>query len=381
MKRIAIIGASYLQEPLIQKAKTMGLETHVFAWASNDVGEKSADFFYPISIVEKEEILKVCRRIGVEGICSIASDLAAVTVNYVANQMGLVSNSMECTRASTNKHIMRRVFEENGDPSPKSILVESLRDLESQNLKYPVIVKPIDRSGSRGITKLLKKDGLESAIEYAKAQGFEKKVLVEEFVAGQEYSVECISWNGHHHFLAITKKYTTGAPHFIEEAHLEPAPVSIEILEKVKRVVYHALTSLGIENGASHSELKITPDGDISLIEIGGRMGGDCIGSSLVELSTGIDFVRDVILVAMGKGPELKAGTLNAAAVRFVFSECDIDNLRKLKKEHPEYLVEEDIQKECIGDVVDSSTRFGYYVMKASRPEYLEPYLPGPTEE
>ena len=83
MKKLAIIGASYLQEPLIQKAKSMGLETHVFAWAAGDVGEKSADHFYPISIVEKEQILKTCQEIDVDGICSIASDLAMLTVNYV----------------------------------------------------------------------------------------------------------------------------------------------------------------------------------------------------------------------------------------------------------------------------------------------------------
>ena len=81
MKKLAIIGASYLQEPLIEKAKSMGIETHVFAWAAGDVGEKSADYFYPISIVEKDEILKRCREIGIDGICTIASDLAVITVN------------------------------------------------------------------------------------------------------------------------------------------------------------------------------------------------------------------------------------------------------------------------------------------------------------
>ena len=95
MKKLAIIGASYLQEPLIQKAKSMGIETHVFAWAANDVGEKSADYFYPISIIEKEQITQKCREIGIDGICTIASDLAVITVNYVANQLHLNANSME----------------------------------------------------------------------------------------------------------------------------------------------------------------------------------------------------------------------------------------------------------------------------------------------
>ena len=72
-KNLAIIGASYLQLPLIEKAKEMGYTTHVFAWKANDVGEEAADKFYPISIIEKEEILEVCKKIGICGICSIAS--------------------------------------------------------------------------------------------------------------------------------------------------------------------------------------------------------------------------------------------------------------------------------------------------------------------
>ena len=121
---------------------------------ANDVGEIEADVFHPISIVEKEEILKVCRQLKICGICSIASDLAIITVNYIADKMGLVGNSMISTMKSTNKYLMRIAFEENGDPSPKSILVNKIVDLSRLELEYPIIVKPTDRSGSRGIYKL-----------------------------------------------------------------------------------------------------------------------------------------------------------------------------------------------------------------------------------
>ena len=134
MKNLAIVGASYLQLPLIEKAKEMGYITHVFAWAANDVGEKAADYFYPISVIEKEEILNKCREIGICGICSIASDVAVITVNYVAEKMGLSGNSVNSTGKCTNKHLMRIAFEENGDPSPKSILVDENTKLEDLKL-------------------------------------------------------------------------------------------------------------------------------------------------------------------------------------------------------------------------------------------------------
>ena len=376
MKKLAIIGASYLQLPLIEKAKSMGIETHVFAWAANDVGETAADHFYPISIVEKEQILEQCRLIGIDGICSIASDLAMLAVNYVAEQMGLTGNSMECTLRSTNKHLMRQAFEQRGDPSPKSLLVECADDLRGVSLHYPVIVKPTDRSGSRGITKLDGPNGLAEAIENAKSQGFEKKALVEEFATGQEYSVEYISWQGEHHFLALTHKYTTGAPGFIETGHLEPAPVSEKTLERVKAVVSHALNSLGIRYGASHSELKIDADGRIMLIEIGGRMGGDFIGSDLVELSTGVDYVRAVIDTALGERPALTHNAHSVAAVRFVFSQEDVDVLARIKREHPELLVREDVDTSFDHPVTDSATRFGYYLLRGEDTSLLQQYMP-----
>lgn len=363
-QNLAIIGASYLQMPLIEKAKAMGYITHVFAWAAGDVGETAADYFYPISIVEKEQIKEKCREIGICGICSIASDLAMVTVNYVAEELGLVGNSIQATAKSTNKYLMRRAFEEHGDPSPKSILVDTSTDLGALKLTYPVIVKPTDRSGSRGIYKLNSPEGLNEAVSHAMEQGFEKKVLVEEFAEGQEYSVEYISYQGEHHFLALTQKYTTGAPHFIETGHMEPASVDEKTLEQVKSVVSHALDSLELKNGASHTELKIAQDGTIRLIEIGGRMGGDCIGSDLVCYSTGFDFVKMVIDVACGKKPDFtKVCTPRPAGIKFIFTTDDLEAFARLSKEEPERILRVvDMSPEKIGLTTDSSNRAGCYI-------------------
>ena len=330
-KKIAIIGASYLQLPLIEKAKMMGLETHVFAWAADDVGEKAADFFYPISIREKEEILKVCEKVCIDGICSIGSDLAMLTVGYIANNMGLTSNSNDAVQKSTNKHLMRLAFEQAGDPSPKSVLIDASSELNDLVLEYPIIVKPTDRSGSRGICKLDNGEGLNEAVTYAIAQSFEKKVLLEEFVDGKEYSVEYISWEGRHYFIAVTEKHTTGAPHFIETGHKQPADLDGDTVEKVKTIINHALTTLGISFGASHSEIKINNDGNIKIIEIGGRMGGDCIGSDLVTLSTGYDYVKAVIDVALGKKPETPSGnSIQTAIIEYEIDEKVTDSSNRL---------------------------------------------------
>lgn len=366
MKKLAIIGASYLQLPLIRRAKEMGIETHVFAWKANDEGEKEADHFYPISIVEKDEILSVCREIGVDGITSIASDLASVTVNYVAEKMGLTGNGIESSFLSSNKHAMRMCFERNHDPSPRSRVYEENMDLS--DLSLPLIIKPSDRSGSRGITKIEDLSQIEKAVNYAREESFLGEVLVEEFVEGDEFSVESISYEGHHTMLAITRKFTTGSPSFIEVGHMEPAfPEESEICERIRQITYHALDSLQIRYGASHTELKIDAVGNTKIIEIGGRMGGDLIGSSLVRLSTGVDFVQAVIDVALGQKPDLTMGKSRTSAIKYFFDERDLELYRRVKCEHPDFISEEYKVHVPERHITDSSVREGYFVMCADQ--------------
>ncbi len=365
MNKLVIIGANDFQNQLILKAKEMGYETHVFAWKDGSIGEKTADFFYPISIVEKEKILEVCRNIQPSGICSIASDLATITVNYVAEKLNLPCNPYSITEQCTNKFQMRKQMKKYNIKTPGFIKVESgCNNIDIKDLKFPMIVKPTDRSGSRGITKVFNKGELNNAIEYAAKDSFEKSAIIEEYIEGDEYSCECISYKGKHYFLAFTKKYTTGAPNFIETGHLQPANIDIEDEEKIKKEIYRALDSLGIVNGASHTEFKLDKNGEIGIIEIGARMGGDCIGSDLVRLSTGYDFTKMVIEVACGKEPSFKqVCSPKVAKIKFIFTEEDLQELKKLKEKDSEkiYRISElDINN--FGKTIDSSTRVGYYI-------------------
>ena len=204
----------------------------------------------------------------------------------------------------------------------------------------------------------------EEAIKEAVEQSFEKKAIVEEYIEGDEYSYETISYHGTHTNLAVTKKYTTGAPHFIETGHVQPSGLSEEMLKKVRSVMYPALDALKITDGASHGEFRITPEGDVRIIEIGSRMGGDCIGSDLVPLSTGYDFMEMIVDVACGKEPKIvpKTGP-KEARIRFLFTMDDVEEMKQYEKEHPEeiYRISE-LDLSHLGHVSDSSTRLGYYI-------------------
>lgn len=374
MKKIAIIGANDFQNPLIIRAKELGYETHVFAWKDGSIGEQTADFFYPISIVEKDKILQKCKEIGIDGITTIASDLATVTVTYVAENMGLAGNSIECCKKSTNKYLMRKAMLDGGISTVKFAKIYDVDNLNGiEGMEYPLIVKPTDRSGSRSITKINKKAELKDAILRAQNDSFEDCAIVEEYIEGKEYSAEGISYKGNHKLLTITEKKTTGAPNFIETGHIEPAIVSDEMKQKIYNELSKAFDSLEITNGATHSEFKITPDGNVKIIEIGARMGGDCIGSDLVHLSTGYDFVKMVIDVAMGDEPKFeKISELKISAIKFIFNKDDLELYEKAKKEVPECIVRssnfENVESH---KVVDSSSRFGFYILSTDNFEKI----------
>ena len=209
-QKVVIIGASDFQNPLILKAKEHGYETHVFAWKNNEIGEKTADYFYDISINEKEKILEKCKEIKPCAVCSIASDLAVTTVNYVAHNLGLVSNNPKYSKICTNKYKMRQALEKGNINVPKYLKTgKNLQLSKIAEFNYPLIVKPTDRSGSRGVTLINDSKEIKAAIDNAISYSYEKKAIIEEYIDGDEYSCECISYKGKHHLLAITKKYTT----------------------------------------------------------------------------------------------------------------------------------------------------------------------------
>lgn len=369
-KKLAIIGASYLQKPLVEKCRELGVYSICFAWEEGAVCKELCDKFYPISIVDKDAILKVCREEGIDAVTTIASDVAVLTVNYVAEQMGLIGNPDKYSQTATNKYLMRQCFMENGVPSPKFCLTDGEGPMAISTFRFPVIVKPTDRSGSRGVEKVEKQNDLQEAITRACKESFQQKAVIEEFVEGREISVESISFEGKHYVLQITDKVTTDAPFFVELEHHQPSTLPVDIKSRVKAIVLNALTALHIQYGASHAELKITKDGDIRVIEIGARMGGDFIGSDLVKLSTGYDFLKGVIDVAFGEFEEPKITEHKFSGVYFLCKETErllpiIENAEK----YPE-IVRAEVTDTVLRNIEQSADRSGYLIYQSDDKRY-----------
>lgn len=368
MKKLAIIGASYLQLPLVKKAKAMGLETHCFAWAEGAVCSDAADYFYPISILDKEAILLECEKIKIDGITTIATDMAMPTVSYIAEKMNLVANSFETALNATSKWRMRNIFRQNGCTIPNFQITDEPEN-NQLNFDFPIIVKPVDRSGSRGVKKVDSPNELSQAIRVALDESISKKAIIESFIEGNEVSVESITWKGEHYILAITDKVTTGAPHFVELAHHQPSLLSLEIQEKIIKETLKALTALNVEYGAAHTEIKINQKGEVYIIEVGARMGGDFIGSDLVELSTGYDFVKSIIEIALGSFSVPVLRQEKASGVYFLCKETA--SLLPYFERNNDFDVEKQIQNKNLKYLSNSNDRSGYLIYQSAERQEL----------
>ncbi len=305
--RLVILGTNEYQNPLIVRAKELGYETHVFGWPTGAIGETTADVYHPVNILDYEKLWEEVQKVDPCGVASIASELAMHPMNFLLRKMGIPCNSMETETIATNKYLMRCAMRDAGIDGPQFTLVEEGFDKERlAGFTYPLIIKPVDLSSSRGVMKINTPEELDEAIAYAMGWSKTKQAIIEEFIEGREYSGESIAYDGKYKLLVVTEKSTTGAPHFVETGHKQPADLSAEMLKKVENTLYRAFASMGIQYGAIHPEFRITDRGRICFMEIGARMGGDCIGSDLVPLSSGYDFMGMVISIGCGKAPSFE---------------------------------------------------------------------------
>jgi biotin carboxylase len=175
--------------------------------------------------------------------------------------------------------------------------LENEHDIQEliKRIKYPVIVKPCDGSGSKGISKVSEREELVEAFNYALDSSISRKVIVEDFIDGKEYGVESFIYNGDIHVLSVMGKHKTPAPNYAELGHTIPSGLPIDFENKIKCVVANAIDALGISFGAVNMDILVTSSGKVCIIDIGARMGGNLIGSHIIPFGTGFDYMGALI--------------------------------------------------------------------------------------
>lgn len=324
MKRIMILGASILQLPAIRKAKEMGLQVVAVDMNPNAIGfSEDGVIKEVISTIDVPAVVDAANRNRVDGVMTLASDMPMRAVAAVAKEMNLVGISEETAVKATDKGEMRAALLKHGVPIPTFYRVNSRKKYYSavERIKaagYRCIVKPADNSGSRGIDLLsdFENETIDRAYDYSKKSSRSGDLMVEEYMDGDEVSVESLSIDGVCHVIQITDKLTTGAPFFVEMGHSQPSALPDEVKEKIRQITVDANRAIGIENGPAHTEIKITKDGP-KIIELGARLGGDNITTHLTPISTGVDMVECCINIAMGKTADVEQKFNKGSAIRY----------------------------------------------------------------
>lgn len=320
MKKLAVIGANEPLLPFYKKAVKLGFDIYAFAWDEGAVCKDLAKEFYPISFTEKDLILEKCKEIGIDGITSFSLESALPTVIYIAEKMNLVSNSSSILDYTGNKYNMRQKCRDNGLDLLDFWLLETIDSLDKQKILYPVIVKPCDGGGARGISLVKHEKEMAFAFEYALKYSKTKKVIVEEYIEGVEASAVFISYEGKHKLITVTDKITSGSPHYVELEHSQPSSFSSDIVIKIDSLCTEVLTILNVKVGVTSIDLRIKENGEPVVIEVNPRMGGNMITSHLVELSTGFDIVKAACDLACGSPLELPEKLFSRNAQVFYYT-------------------------------------------------------------
>lgn len=376
MKRLMIIGASILQLPAILKAKELGYYVAVADFNPNAIGIPYADEYYNVSTIDEEGVYQAAKAFGADGVMTLATDMPMRSVAYTCKKLGLTGISYDTAVKATDKGEMIKAFEAAGVEHPwYYIISDSKADLPA-GITYPCITKPTDNAGSRGVMLVNSREELEDALAYSSENGRSGTVIVEEYMVGPEVSVEIIVWQGVPHVLQITDKLTTGAPHFVEMGHSQPSRLPVVDQEKIKDLACRAVKAVGIDNGPAHVEIMLTKEGP-KMVELGARMGGDCITTHLVPLSTGVDMIKATMDICLGQTPDIAPKFQKGSAIRFFDvapgTITAIDGVEEAKNIPGVREISFTKQiGDTVGEIGASGDRAGFVIAQTNTPEQAE---------
>lgn len=313
MRKVMFLGGSIQQLPAIQYAQKQGYHTILCDFLQDNPGQYYSDEFYCESTTDKEAICIIAMQKKIDGIVAYASDPAAATAAFVSNRLNLPSNSYESVLVLSNKDLFREFLFKNNFNCPKA---KSFKNVEEainslSEFQFPLIVKPTDSSGSKGVSKIVKQEELNDAFNTAISYSKNNLVIIEEFIEmSHEYMVggDIFVVNGKIDFFGLlnchrSKEINSLVP--IGKSY--PLLIEEEKIHLIHEELQKVITLLDIRMGAFNIEVMFNKNGSPYIIEMGPRNGGNMI-PQLLQIITGVDLVEATVEVALGKIDELKVG-------------------------------------------------------------------------
>ena len=301
-RRILILGAGHFQLPGIRKAAALGYRVITVDYLADNIGHQYSHDSVVCSTVDQNGVLQVAREWDVHGVCTFCSDIAIPSVALVCEQLGLPGVSTEAAAKMSTKNKFRSFQKDAGFPAPKFVSGSSLEAMfpKIQQLRLPVVVKPVDTSGSRGVTRVdeFKPNAIHRAFEVARSFSRTRTVCVEEFVSGIEVGGDAILLDGKIEFIAITHKHMQG---FVVSGHSLPTNISENDRQRVIEALQTTCAALGYASGPLNFDAIVAAD-FVTILEMSPRNGGNGI-PAVIERATGVDVEIASLKLAMGEIP------------------------------------------------------------------------------
>ncbi len=376
-KSVLIFGVGPLQLSIIERAKRIGLFTVGIDPVADAACRDAVDAFEVVGGQDYEGTCSVVEKYGINAIVTAATDKPLVMMARIAEKYGFPFYSVETAQWSTDKFQMKKRFELGNVPHAQGRLISKIE--EAEGLVFPVIVKPRDNSGSRGVKLCRNQEELKVSITEALDNSKLETVLVEEFIEGPEYSIEGLHYDGKSEVIQFTEKKTTEFPYNVELGHKQPANLTEEQKNSIRKIVSKIGKALNFENCPSHTELKINDRG-IFVIETSPRLGGDYITSTLTPLSTGINLEDQLLHIALGEKVDTHTGRFErASGVHFFcLPEGRVEKIDHVALEEAKhwpgiYSLELNLHEgDEVHQITSSLNRYGEFIVKAEAREELD---------
>lgn len=288
MKKLMLLGGLRYLLPVIEEAHKLGVYVITADYLPDNIAHKYSDEYCNVSIVDKEAVLAAAQRLQIDGIMSFAVDPGVVSAAYVAEKMGLPFQcSYEAACILQDKSRFRQFLSENGFNSPKakgySVAEDALKDVDYFN--WPVIVKPVDSAGSKGVTKVSSPEQLPEAIERALGASISKNFIIEDFLEKVGFSVGSESFvvDGRLKYNGFYDQYfdDESVNPYTPSAEVWPSSLGQKYQDEIKAELQRLVDLLGIRTGLFNVECRVCKDGKAYLMEVSPRAGGNRLAEML----------------------------------------------------------------------------------------------------
>lgn len=302
-KKLLILGGSRYVIPAIEAAHRLGVYVITCDYLPNNIAHKFSDEYYNISIIDKEAVLMLAKKLKIDGIISFATDPGVVVAAYVAEKLGLPTSPYNSVKILQNKNLFRNFLKKNNFNTPKYKYFNEKDRISIDDFKYPFIVKPVDSAGSKGVTKVESEQDLQDAVKIAFSYSLNKKIIIEEFIQQQGCSsdTDCFSVDGELVFISFNCQYfdKNAANPYTPAYYVWPSNMPPRAIEILKIELQRLVTLLNLKTSIYNIETRLGVNGKVYIMEVSPRAGGNRL-SEVLKMACGQDLITSNIKAALG---------------------------------------------------------------------------------